>query len=245
MTYVLPGFVCERCGDDEEGPWLVDEAEATICEGCWEDEQRDYLDAEVITDDGVSLGAEPGGRRRGVDVLRGAAIVAMVVDHLAWGVAGLEPLRWSVGRLAMPLFVLCMGAVATRPLSRRRAWQWAVAAVFMLNVHDVAFPGSDGGGVLLLQLLFIRALWVRAPGLACLLSIGSLTAWANGYPLGAPFSTWAMLVIAGAGYVLVERLNVWGERWRPGAARLEWLGRRSLAIYVGHIVVLALARGMA
>jgi uncharacterized membrane protein len=48
-----------------------------------------------------------------VDRVRGLAIMLMLVDHVAY-IAGPVELRMTVGRAAMPLFMLLGGALATR-----------------------------------------------------------------------------------------------------------------------------------
>lgn len=175
-------------------------------------------------------------RLGGLDRVRGAAVVAMLVDHSAF-LAGVPWLRLTVGRAAMPAFAVCVGAVAVRPLSRRRAWQWAGAAVLYPLVHVVAF-GTWRGADLLAVLLVARVLVVRARAVAVALAGSGVVAWANGWVVFGAYDPLAVVCLVLVGRAAAQQVEAAGVRCFPGW--FERLGRRSLGLYVGHVAAMAL-----
>lgn len=79
----------------------------------------------------------------GLDRLRGLAIACMIVDHVAL-LGGLQLVRVTVGRLALPIFFVLAGA-----LVRRLTWRHG--AIFAVGlVLPVAVPWIDSPNVLTL-----------------------------------------------------------------------------------------------
>lgn len=172
------------------------------------------------------------GRSVGVDRLRGLAVLAMVVDHVALFV-GAEPLRWTVGRVAVPVFFV-LGGCLVRRLTWRHAW------VFVLGlVLPVLAPWVDSPNVLCWYALGavlvwgVRS-WAAGPAVALVVLV---TALANGVgSVGAgypPAALWALMCFGAL--VPLGRLAALGERL-PG-----WLGlpgRFPLTVYAGHVLAL-------
>lgn len=164
--------------------------------------------------------------------------MAMLADHAA-AVLEVEWVRWSAGRLALPLFALLVGALSDGHMARRRRRQWLAAAWLFPVLHLVAF-GSWWPGLLLAWLYLARFLVRELPGVAWLLAVVSVTAWANGLDRGVGlYVPSAVLVLVLVGWVVRADLERWGERLPAWCAAL---GRRSLSIYVGNVALIAAGR---
>lgn len=121
-----------------------------------------------------------------VDRVRGLAILLMLVDHLAY-VAGPVEVRMTVGRLAMPLFMVLAGS-----LVRRVTYRHGLAA---------------GLGLL----LTVVAPWAGTPNvlLQYLVGVGALVAlrWASLVFTDSPrLGVWLLLVLVG-----VAVANGWSD----------------------------------
>lgn len=172
-------------------------------------------------------------RAAGLDRLRGLAVLCMVVDHVALFVA-FDVARYTVGRLALPLFFVLGGALVTR-LTWRHGW----VALLGLGLPLVA-GWIDSPNVLLLYAVG-AALVVLARRLgpfgSLLGLLVMLTVQANGAGVVgtgyAPAALWALMFVGA--WLPRELLLVLGGRL-PG-----WLavpGRYPLSIYVGHVLAL-------
>lgn len=178
-----------------------------------------------------------GRRARSVplDALRGLAILAMIADHAA-KLAELEVIRWSVGRLAMPVFMLIAGA-----LVRRLKWRllWIAALGIALPIlypwmgqPDILVAYAVGAVVVLIvQAAAAGASRSLATGYA-VAGIAAVTLAANGIEPWM-FGAVALMVIGAAlGPARIEQAATRVPRW------LARIGRRPLTWYVAHIVAL-------
>lgn len=193
--------------------------------------------------DGTSERAETG-RLLVVDVIRGAAVLLMLLDHVLAVTWADSPLRYGsplmVTRLSLPLFMLAAAAVwAPGKLSRR----WRLVPVAVVETFLGAYLGLDVVGIVAVFGLSLVVLECAArlrldldrpfvPATVAIL-----------FTLYAPVPAWPgyqlSLVLA---WFLLGRCY-WASVWAfsvPAWSRpLEVVGRHPLAWYVGHLVVLA------
>lgn len=174
-------------------------------------------------------------RDRRLDAVRGLAILLMVVDHMAaawptaWGV------REVLTRAAMPLFMLLLGYLF-REFNQVRHWQ-VVAAVFLEVPLLLVVAGTEVG--ILVHVAFLLPLMVvavRYPWPCLGLALVQTSAWPmpfSGYEPGLVFAFMIMgHLMRRAGS---EALQGIGEH----VLALAPVGRYPLAIYCGHLFVLA------
>lgn len=185
------------------------------------------------------------GRLIGVDVLRGLAVAAMVVDHAAlvaaWaGVLGTDLARWTVGRVALPVFFVLAGALAHR-IGWRLAWI-ALLGAFL----GVLIPWLSAPNVLVVYAVGVVgvvavARWWGRLGLWGML-VAQLVLLANGLgTVGDGYPVPALLGFMACG-ALVGRYAVarLGEPLAGGwwGRCLEVVGRHPLLWYAGHLIFL-------
>ena len=175
------------------------------------------------------------GRDRRLDALRGLAIAAMMVDHVALFL-DVPVLRMTVGRVAMPIFFVLGGHLATR-ISYRR---WAEVAAVGVVLQFLA-PWS-GAGPLLLCFVVGAALVVICrphPRLLVLVAGLGLLLGANGFAhlYAGSYDPRLLLALMAFGALLPRDLlrPAWLDRLR----HLEVAGRRPLQFYAGHVLLLA------
>lgn len=182
------------------------------------------------------------GRVGAVDRVRGLAIACMVVDHLCLIFSGPELLRWTVGRLAMPLFFVLSGYLLRR-LSWRHAGIGAVGLVLPAAVVWVDRPNVlvwYAVGAVVLTLLR----WAEVSPVVLVVVVLTVMANHGGSRLGSSYEPGALLALMALGQMLKkraqdpERVFAWGSRL---PVFLEGVGRRPLAFYLGHVLVLDLA----
>lgn len=161
----------------------------------------------------------------------------MVADHVAL-FAGSDAVRLTVGRVALPLFVLLLGHLAVRVTSR------LLLLVPYGLVVGAAAPWS-GASTLFVQLALVGLVVVlvkRRPALTAVLwalLLLALMRSANGFhdpDLG--YDTWALLGLGAAG-ALIPRL-VLTSAGRRLPLPFEVVGRYPLTAYAGHVGVLTL-----
>lgn len=170
-------------------------------------------------------------RLDGLDRLRGLAIACMVADHLAL-FAGVDVVRLTIGRVAVPVFFVVSGALVRR-LTRRHLLVLAAGLLLPL-----AAPWVDSPNVLALNVAG-AALLVLArsrPWGPALLAAVALTFEANGWhnPTGYPFGVLVALMCLGQ-WVGPPALG------RLGGCLPAFLaspGRRPLTWYLGHVLAL-------
>lgn len=172
-----------------------------------------------------------------LDAMRGLAIACMIVDHLAL-YADLDAVRWTIGRLALPLFFILAGH-----LVRRLSWRLLAVGVAGLLLPQLA-PWVDDPNVLLWYATgavvivgWRRTGWPWWPLIAAGLTLG-----ANGWAelLGRGYNPLLLLAMMALGAGL-NRDQLGAFRRVPRQLRL--LGRWPLTIYIGHVLLLTALLG--
>lgn len=179
-----------------------------------------------------------GQRLVSLDVWRGLAVLAMVVDHLALVTPLPDVFRLFPGRVAMPLFFLIAGALVTR-----LTWRHLDGLLFGLALPFVV-PWIDAPNVLVWWALGCAALvGMRRVGLPLWLPVVlAVAAYANGYGHGldGSYGPLGLLALMCLGAMLP--LSTWasGALLLQGRLRgvLAWVGRHALSLYVGHLLLL-------
>lgn len=171
----------------------------------------------------------------GIDRLRGLAVLLMVIDHLLI-VVGQESsiYRFTVTRLAMPLFFVVAGALVSRIDVPRLLLVATCGALLPILV-----PWTEQPNVLVqyvMGVLLLGLCWFSRPAVVLVLVL-LLGAIANRYTANLHGYDWAALpalVLAGwlAGRETVDRIG------RPLSFLFEGLGRYPLSIYFGHLLLL-------
>jgi hypothetical protein len=172
------------------------------------------------------------GRDGALDRLRGLAVLLMVADHLALS-AGLDVVRLTAGRLAVPLFFVLAGHLASR-------LSWRHGRLIGLGLLLPAFaPWVDSPNVLLYLGVFLPAVaWAgRHRWLLPLAVVLALTLAANGYagPVGTGYAPSALLALCCVGALLPRSAFAAAGRL---PVVLAWPGRHALSLYVGHVLAL-------
>lgn len=170
-----------------------------------------------------------------LDVLRGGAVVLMLLDHVLLVTDSGDLVRSTLTRVCMPVFFLLAGHLAGRP-----SWRWAWAGLLGLAL-PVVVPWIDAPNVLLIWAggCVVLFAWRRAGLPMWLPVVVALTVSANGWVLqGSGYDALALFALMALG-------ATWPRgRFEAGAARLPaWpvlaaVGRRPLTWYVGHLLVL-------
>lgn len=181
-------------------------------------------------------------RSTAIDALRGFAILVMILDHIILTMGVGEPLRFTLTRIAMPLFMIIGGTLTTRANPARLALVLAVGAALQAIAPAYgALPLLAGYATGILIVAGIRRwgtdTWT-APALAGLLTItaNGWTAIPGSYDLAAV----AALVLLGT---LIPRHTL-TRLGRPLPRWMASLGRYPLTLYVGHILVLVVIAGV-
>lgn len=195
-------------------------------------------------------GARPGGpdrvRLQALDSARGFAVLCMVVDHLCVIFDGPAELRYTVGRLALPLFFITAGYLVPARLNTRHI-RIAAAGVLL----PVAAPWIDSPNVLVWYALGSALLvWIGCDyhpsrfrgGLVICVALGLA---ANGWlqPLEGsynPIALWALMCL---GMLLPSSWWDWALRI-PGQLLLTFVGRHALELYVVHVLALTAIAGL-
>lgn len=182
----------------------------------------------------------------GLDVLRGLAILAMVVDHLTIVLDGPDFLRYTVGRLALPLFFLVAGSLVSTTLRKRYALIALLGAGLPLVV-----PWVDSPNVLWWYVMGVLVMyrmphsWTLPALVVSVVLLANGLLWAAG---GYPFAGILALMLLGR-LIGSHQLDDFAARslGRLGLPYATWvgyplavLGRHPLAFYVGHLLVLGL-----
>lgn len=178
-----------------------------------------------------------GRRARSVqlDALRGLAILLMILDHTALH-AGLDVLRWTGGRFAMPLFMLIAGSLVRR-------LSWRMGGVLVLGVMlPVAFDWLTAPGILVAYVIGAVAILIVqtvAAGSSRELLVGyavvgtvAVALAANGVQSWLTGAVALMVIGAAVGAARIEVLGGSVPRWLAG------IGRYPLRWYVCHIIAL-------
>lgn len=192
----------------------------------------------------------------GLDAVRGVAVVSMIADHAAlvaiergFGPRSVEQLlRLTVGRIALPVFMLVSGLLLKRPPSVRRSVQAAGAGAVVSTVSVAAGLGLGVPDILAVWVLAAWAVGLAArrsalavAGVACV-GIVQAASWPvpwTGYQPGTVAALLAIGWFARYPPVLVELDGV-GDRLPVGLARI---GARPMAAYMASTVALGLMAG--
>lgn len=173
----------------------------------------------------------------GVDALRGAAILLMVLDHVLHVVDPDSVLRTgspvAVTRLSLPLFMLAAAAV-WRPLTWRRYGRLTLVGMVESVLYVVLGMGGPGIVALVVGVLLL----VDVVGVSWLVGVLGLVqaryasiGWFEGYQPGMVLLWFVLGRLAWqAGAVSCP----WWLRWPV----LAWVGRHPIWWYVGHLLVL-------
>jgi surface polysaccharide O-acyltransferase-like enzyme len=188
-----------------------------------------------------------GTRLVGLESGRGLAVLVMVLDHVLIVTGYVDsPVRATVTRVAMPLFMVVAGALVGR-LRARRLLRVAIAGLAL----PLFVPWIDNPNILLLYGLgavgVAAARWAAGRSGLWVLLVAAVAGLANGYGdlgTGYPLPSVVALMCAGA---LVGRGpldQAFGWLRRRGLLWLSSIGRRPLAVYIGHLAVLRLLEGV-
>lgn len=170
-------------------------------------------------------------RFRGLDRLRGLAILLMVVDHaLALTGVGLV-VRLTLTRAAAPIFMATAGALPSKNSRRRWLGLVGVAAVetVLCSLLGLQVPAI----VLVLVVVQPVFLWARSIGIPAVVLV--LVGWwqSTFAPLPIPgYEPGFVLMWLAVGSMCALDLNHLGRRL-PALA--EAIGRRPRSWYLGHL----------
>lgn len=163
------------------------------------------------------------------DVLRGAAILLMVVDHAALVFDGPDWVR-VLTRPALPLFMVTAGYLFSGLSSR---YLWVIAAAFvswpLAQMIDLPVLHILAVFVLVYPLLLLPLPWLVF--VASWLFVAGYT-----FPLEVGYEPGYVLA-----FLVLGRFLRLGQ-WTPPALSVvgvEWVGRWPLTVYVGHLALLA------
>lgn len=151
----------------------------------------------------------------------------MIVDHICLYAHTGNWLRWTVGRLAAPLFFILAGHLARR-LSWRHAWLiLGAGALVPHTIHDLVLPAIGIGCVVV---VLARRLGVLVP--ATFVTLVAATALPLTGTYFTPLTTCTCLLGAQLSRQHLLRAGQRLPRW------LRWLGRWPLTTYLAHLWLL-------
>lgn len=181
------------------------------------------------------------GRWSAVDRLRGLAILLMLVDHALVQLDAGNPLRLTLTRFSLPLFMICAGLMLSE---RRGAVNWKRLGVTVACGIVVALPSWFVGLSPLLLLTIAAGLacgpWlVRWPSLW--LVCGLIQALFVPLVGARDYEPGLIVVLLALGVLVARSADDWTRWSRWGGELPRWLGflgRHALAVYVGHVAAL-------
>lgn len=167
------------------------------------------------------------------DVLRGLALLLMILDHAVIVFGWADEIR-HLTRLAMPMFMVLSGYLFRYRLGRRYAQVWIAALMSwpVAVVLDVAAVPILVIYAALLPLLLLPVHWVLIVAVLGALQLYNWPIAWQGYQPGYVF----LFLALGRIYRLIprnSRLTV-----GSGGGPLVWMGRYPLFLYVAHLWVL-------
>lgn len=185
-------------------------------------------------------------RLDGIDGVRGFAMLSMLIDHLAHFIPNGEPLRLTIGRLAMPLFFLVAGSL----VSKLNFTRLTVLAVIGIALPTVYVGWIDNPNVLLYYAIgAIIVYFLRTSDVALIVALAVCFTFAANFPLklsptSYPFETLLGFMLIGAilGRNPFHKLGKWARLIGPRTSWIRAIGRRPLSFYVGHLVIIESVR---
>lgn len=189
----------------------------------------------------TTLNRHPAQRSTALDRLRGLAITLMILDHVLVIFAPVSPVRTTVTRLAMPLFMVVSGLLMRlggqyRRLRYLEAFAVVIVVTPLLGWLWPAFGVPEIVGVWLLVAITFRPVVQRWPLTGAVVGYIWYTYWPlawHGYQPGV------VLMFLCIGSLCVRDVGEIGRLGGYLPSQLERLGRRPLLIYGGHLLVLA------
>lgn len=170
-------------------------------------------------------------RERGIDALRGLAILLMILDHSLIVLSfGSSPIRHTITRLAMPIFFIVSGHLVRKFTSRT-----LIIGLIGLCL-PVIVPWIDSPNVLTWYALGTLLLTKMSRKYYWLIIALALTLSSNffNHDYGSsywPYGLWALMATG----ALIPRELFTPFRRLPKF--LDTIGRRPLLIYVGHLLI--------
>lgn len=185
--------------------------------------------------------ARTGQRVQGIDRLRGAAVLLMVLDHVLVHVDALHWSRFTLTRVSLPAFVICAALVrppGTAGLSGRRMALLGAAATAEIALGPAAGLYSPGPVLLIFGVMLAGPILDRAPmTFAVLGAVQAIYTSARFGPHWGGYQPGYIVLWWSVARLVTERERGWLERL-PRA--LAPVGRHPIAWYLGHLVVIAL-----
>jgi peptidoglycan/LPS O-acetylase OafA/YrhL len=180
-------------------------------------------------------------RIHGIDKLRGLAIIFMIVDHLAimLGPDG-QPFRFTIGRLAMPIFFLIAGIFVTR-ITWRHGLILGIGIALPMYADWIDRPNVlviyVVGACILAGIHRLPHHWHFSSKM--ITAVVFLTLSANGYDkFPQSFAIGTLIAIMMIGSITPRNdFRRLGD-YIPLIPGFSFVGRHPLSIYVGHILIL-------
>ena len=188
-------------------------------------------------------------REQILDAMRGLAIVIMIIDHVlslleSVGIQNIlvENSRLTITRFSMPLFMIASGIVWVRYGLKVKRWSQVFFLALILNaMMRLLWPDFNFPEILLVWsvlAIFWRVI-VRYPIITMIVGYTQTTFWQIPWQ---GFQPGELLIFLSVGALIgkVPLENLWRER-RPTKLLepLALVGRYPLAIYGGHLFLLA------
>ena len=188
-------------------------------------------------------------REQILDAMRGLAIVIMIIDHVfslleSVGIQNivLENSRLTVTRFSMPLFMIASGIVWVRYGLKVKRWSQVFFLALILNaMMRLLWPDFNFPEILLVWsvlAIFWRVI-VRYPIITMIVGYTQTTFWQIPWQ---GFQPGELLIFLSVGALIgkIPLENLWRERRTAKLLEpLALVGRYPLAIYGGHLFLLA------
>ena len=188
-------------------------------------------------------------REQILDAMRGLAIVIMIIDHVlslleSVGIQNIlvENSRLTITRFSMPLFMLASGIVWVRYGLKVKRWSQVFFLALILNaMMRLLWPDFNFPEILLVWsvlAIFWRVI-VRYPIITMIVGYTQTTFWQIPWQ---GFQPGELLIFLSVGALIgkIPLENLWRERRTAKLLEpLALVGRYPLAIYGGHLFLLA------
>lgn len=188
-------------------------------------------------------------REQILDAMRGLAIVIMIIDHVlslleSVGIQNIlvENSRLTITRFSMPLFMIASGIVWVRYGLKVKRWSQVFFLALILNaMMRLLWPDFNFPEILLVWsvlAIFWRVI-VRYPIITMIVGYTQTTFWQIPWQ---GFQPGELLIFLSVGALIgkIPLENLWRERRTAKLLEpLALVGRYPLAIYGGHLFLLA------